>query len=208
MVENYDVTLFNRIYKDTEALRRKLAYQIDARRFGVDYDEILSWFNVKLIYAFNKYYSKHDPDVLRGHCIKALQFFKCRILRSAYTVKYSQSIIDISELGNYENLISEEDEHSSNRDLFYNLCIEFMKEHLSKLAYQILHVQLNPPPYILDRMSELDLHNLNKIPSDLIADYFGLGTSVESINYIDELKKEIKDVTKKANQHFSHLSLG
>jgi len=207
MKEGYDPKLFSTLYSKTEGLRRKLASEIDARRFGVDYEEILSWFNVKFIYTFNKYFEEHNENILLGHVIKALQFFKCRILRSAYTTKYSQSIIDISELGNYENLISEEDHHNSNRDLFYDLCMEFMKSNLSENAYKLLHVQLSPPPFILMKMQEEGISNINKIPSSIIADYFELGITSKAIGYVENLKKEIKDTTHKARAHFVSQSL-
>ena len=46
MPENYDRAVFESIYSKTKNLRNKLAYGIDARRFGVDQDEIKSWFDV------------------------------------------------------------------------------------------------------------------------------------------------------------------
>lgn len=207
MKEGYDPKLFSLMYTKTEGLRKKLASQIDCRRFGVDYQEILSWFDVKFIYAFNKYYDQKEENILLGHLIKSLQLFKCRILRSAYTTKNSQSIVDITELGNYENLISEEDNHNSNRDFFYDLCLEFMKNNLSENAYQLLHVQLSPPPFILKKLEEHGINNVNKIPSSIIADYFELGISNKAVEYVDILRREIKDVTYKAKLYFSDLSV-
>ena len=52
---NYPVELFNSLYAQTHGLRRKLASQIDASKFGVDYQEVLSWFDVKFLFIFSKY---------------------------------------------------------------------------------------------------------------------------------------------------------
>ena len=54
MTQGYDESLFNLIYDKTKHLRRKLASEIDHRRFGVTNEDIKSWFDVKLIYVFKK----------------------------------------------------------------------------------------------------------------------------------------------------------
>lgn len=199
MPVNYDQAMFNSIYKQTSSLRKKLAFGIDARRFGVDYQEILSWFDVKFLYAFTKYHDEFCEEVLKGHIIKALQFFRCRILRSAYTIPNSQIVQDIDEL-EVEDLFIEDPYDSSKQDLFAT-CMQFMKGHLSSNAYELLQVQLNPPPYVRSRVEE-EGKNINKIPNSIYAEYFELGTDKKSLEYIKILKSEIEIATHKARQHF------
>lgn len=205
MVKGYDVNVFNDLYVQTEKLRRKLASEIDPRRFGVDYFEILSWFDVKFIYVFNRYYEKHSPDILKGHIIRGLQFFKCRILRKAYTQSSIQHM-NTTELTDYEDFehedFLEETEHTSDKDFLYDLAMEFFKSHLSENAYELLQVQLNPPPYIIHLLQEEGIENRNKIPNSIFADYFELGTSPKAIKYIESLKKEIKGAIEEARRHF------
>src|SRR5687768_15620783 len=117
MIEEYDREIFNDYYQRTAALRKKLASQIDHRRFGVDQEEIESWFTVKFIYAFNKYYHE-KKDTLLGYLIKSMQLFKCRVLRKAYTYKCSQSIISLDEV-DYQVL--EIEDPRENKTLFYDL---------------------------------------------------------------------------------------
>lgn len=202
MPEGYSVEVFNDIYAKTEYLRKKLASQIDSRRFGVDYNEVLSWFDVKFLHCFNKYYAIHNPDVLKGHIIQGLQFFKMRILRAAYTHKNTQSIINIDDVTRLENVVFEEDAHNQARDLFRDLALGFMKQHLSENAYELLMIQIDPPHYIIQQLKEEGAKNLNKIPNPVIADYLGLGTSNKADAYLNLLKKEIGYVTKLAHNHF------
>lgn len=198
MVENYNPDLFKEIYSKTEGLRRKLAKGIDHRRFGVDNEEILSWFTVKFIYAYNKYVHQYNKDILLGHMIRAMQFFKCRLIKAAYTVKYSQSIIEFtgSEVKEVENPFEE------TREFYYEEAISFLKKHLSDNAYMLLQLQINPPPYILTRLKDTGSSWGHKIPDDLIAEYFDLDLDNKSLEYISGLKKEIKRAINSARGHF------
>lgn len=198
MVADYNPQLFEELYNKTEALRRKLASGIDHRRFGVDNEEILSWFTVKFIYAYNKYVHAYDPNILLGHMIRAMQFFKCRIIKAAYTVKYSQSIVEFT--GNEK--VATHNPHEE-KDFYYDKMMGFMKKNLSDNAYCLLQLQINPPPYVLRRLSEKSITSIHKIPDEVIAEYLDLGLSSETYKYLESLKKEIKGVTSAAKMHFN-----
>lgn len=187
MVEGYDQEMFNRLYQKTEGLRRTLARGIDHRRFGVDNEEIISWFSVKFIFAYNKYCKKYNEDILLGHMIRAMQFMKCRIIKAAYTVKYSQSIVEYT--GNEPHGI---DDPLEDREYYYEKLMKFMRINLSDNAYMLLQLQLNPPPYILRRLKEKSIGSIHKIPDELIAEYFDLGFSTDAYRYVKALNLEIK----------------
>jgi hypothetical protein len=192
----HDPRVFNNIYKNTEGLRRKLASEIDCRRFGVDYTEVLSWFDVKFIFVFNTYYNEHNEDVLKGHIIKGLQMFKYRILRGAYTVKYSQSIVP---LDGFEKDIPDEIENKSyHMDLLYS----YLQNIISDNAFILLQTQLNPPPYIIYRLRELGVPSLHKIPDEVLLEYFDLGNCPRAYKYLATLKKEIKQGIAHCKVHF------
>lgn len=192
----HDPRVFNNIYQNTEGLRRKLASQIDWRRFGVDYNEGLAWFDVKFIFVFNKYYNKHTEEVLKGHIIKAMQLFKYRILRGAYTIKYSQSIVPLS--GFEEGIADELENKSYHMDLLY----DYLKNIISDNAFILLQTQLNPPPYIIYRLREKGLESLHKIPDDVLLEYFDLGDCSRAYKYLATLKKEIKQGIAHCKVHF------
>ena len=188
MVVGYNERLFNQIYSDTEALRRRLASQIDSRRFGLGYEDILSFFDVKFIFVFNKHHDE-PPEKIKAFIINALQNFKCRILRAAYTKRYSQSILSFDEVPQNELEIAEE---NSTREFYREKLMEFMKNHLSENALLILEIQLNPPPFILSQINIDKDKPLQKIPDQVILDYLDLGNSESAVKYLGHLKKEIK----------------
>lgn len=203
MLAEYNPELFNDIYQKTEGLRRKLAGGIDHRRFGVDYDEVLSWFTVKFIYAYNKYYPKFKdkPDVFKGHMIKAMQFMKCRILRAAYTVKFSQDIVQFDGTSHDEII---EPFQPSPYEFFSEKLRKYMKSNLSDNAYLLFQLQLHPPRYIIARLTEKGQHDIHKIPDELIAEYFDLGFSNKTYAYIETLKREIKQYVGSAKTYFAN----
>jgi hypothetical protein len=196
MPSNYDKEMFNRIYSKTEGLRKKLASSIDYRRFGLCYEDIVSAFNTKLLFTFTKYYGKPE-GILKAHVINALQNYKNRIIKRAYIVKHSQTIISTE-------LVPIEDHYESNepRDYYYSKLMSFMRDHLSENAYTLLDIQLNPPPYILQRVNPGKDSKLQKIPDELLLEYFDLGSGEKAHKYLLQLKKEIRNAI-----HYAKLSL-
>lgn len=208
MVAGYDEEMFNRLFRKTENLRKKLASEIDPNRFGVCYCDIVSFFNTKFIYVFNKYYG-HTEGVLLGHLIKALQLFKFRILRSAYILKHNHKKVDIDSLVTYEeNLVDNADPYKEKNN-YLPVLMDFLKNHLSENAYLLLEVQLNPPPFILSKINPGADSSLQKIPDHVYLEYLNLGSSENSYKYLKFLKNEIKDATNyaKANKESLIASL-
>lgn len=205
MKKGYDERLFHDLYACTANLRRKLASEIDPKRFGVDYYEILSWFDVKFIHAFNRYVEEKEPNLLKAHMIRSLQFFKNRILRAAYSKKnqVNNNCIDIEEL--YDLKEPSVEYEYNEQDFFLQVAMEFMRNNLTQEAYQVLEVELHPPLYVLTRLS--DRENSTKIPSNLIADYLGWGLGREAIKQVNNLRKEIRNITLVAKEHFSELQM-
>lgn len=199
MKENYDESLFNKLYKETEGLRNLLTYQIDHRRFGVTQDIIKSWFDDKFIFVFNKYYGNITEGQLKGRIINALKTFKFRMLRKAYS-KYNIHNNEVSLEGerNLINIIPLDDE-ISNHQLFLELALKFLKQNLSDNAYLILQLDLNPPPYILQKIN----NPKTKIPSRLIAEYLDLEPTKDSSLYVNELRTEIDSCIELAREHFN-----
>jgi hypothetical protein len=202
MKEGYDQKLFNKLYKETESLRKTLTYQINPRRFGVTSDIVLSWFDDKFIWVFNKYADLITPDQLKGRMINSLSTFKFRILRKAYSKQnvYANEI-NILRLDDYDssiaNIIPDKLE-IDNRDLFLELALKYLKNNLCDDALLVLEIELNPPPYIMVKMD----NPKTKIPAKLIAEYLDLESNKDSINFINDLRKEIKLKVDKARDHF------
>lgn len=204
MIEGYDEQLFNTLFKKTDSLRKKLASGIDAKRFGVEFEDVVSWFNTKFIFVFTKYYDNPE-NILLGYIINSLQTYKNRILRKAYTTQFSQTIISTDDVFTYQAHLSEEQQ--SPKDTYYTELMQFMKRHLSDNAYCLLEVQLNPPPFIISRQIENDNERIHKIPDQLLLEYFDLGLTNKSYIYLESLKKEIKKATQYAKEYFKNNPL-
>lgn len=200
MQQDYDKELFCKLYHATEGLRTNLTYQIDARRFGVTSDIVKSWFDDKFIFVFNKYYGTMESERLKGYIINALKTFKFRILRKAY----SKNNIYLNEVyleGEQEliNIIPQKDELSE-YELFLELALVYLKKNLTDDAFLLLEIDLNPPPYILNKM----VNPNTKIPSKLIAEYLELESTKESTGYINDLRNEVNYWTVQAREHFQN----
>jgi len=203
MKPGYDEKLFNELYKKTTPLRKKLAYEIDARKFGVDYQEILSWFDVKFIHTFNKYWDT-EPERLMGYIINALSTYKYRIMRSSYQVKYHNhaSQVDITELYNHNEIVNLHETNHEEREDYLGRVMDFMKGKLTDDAILVLEIELTPPPFILDAMEDLGKKEGQRIPHNLIADYLGFGDSPNMVSYIKDLRAEIRSATLLAKKYF------
>lgn len=199
MKEGYDEKLFNRLYKETESLRKSLTYQIDARRYGVTPDIIYSWFTDKFIWVFNRYYGEVTNDQLKGRIINSLKTFKFRMLRKAYN-KYNlyNNEVKLDDEMNLINIIPIESE-ISNHELFLELALSYLKKNLCDDAFLVLEVELNPPPYILQRV----INPNTKIPANLIAEYLGLENTKDSVSYINDLRRERTYWVEEAKHHFN-----
>lgn len=202
MKEGYPQDLFNKLYEETKNLRRSLAYGIDSRRYGVSNDIILSWFDDKFIFVFNKHFDNKEPDVLKGFIINSLKMFKYRILRKAYNGEgeFYNSLIELEGENELINIIPDRS-FETTQDIFHGLALEYMKEKLSENAYLLFQAQLDPPPFIIDRIKNSN----SRVPNYLWAEFFGLDFESErkTERYIKNLKKEINTTIKKAREFFS-----
>jgi hypothetical protein len=193
----YDEALFNELYAKTEGLRRKLAYEINPSRYGVDNQEIKSWFDVKFLYTFQKYHDQKSPEMLKGYLINSLRVFKMRVLKVGYNQKNElHNTIDITEL--YDNSFPEPD---NSKELFLGLALEFMSKKLTQEAFFLFKLQLDPPQYITSRTKN------NKVPPILWCKYLDLGTSSKNISFISSLLKEIQNATLEAKSYFAQKDL-
>lgn len=198
MPVNYDTALFNQLYKETRELRHKLAFGIDCRKFGVDYKEVLSWFDVKFLYAFNKYY---DNPMLKGYIIRALQTYKMRIVKNSYLNKNSlNNSIDIDEV--YDLEIPEENNELSQKENLIQVIRKYYKDRLSPEAYLLWDVELNPPHYLLKHYEGRD--RLTKPTDEMILDYFSCEVCEETLDYLRKLRREIREITSRAKEYFSY----
>lgn len=202
MQEGYDKALFNELYKKTQNLRESLVYQIDENRFGVTKDELRSWFDDKFIFVFNKYFGKMEPPILLGYLINSLKTFKLKILRRSYQQNNSitRNTICLDDLSMFNSI---EDNMDDNRELLFNLAMEFLQNKLSREAWELLQIQLNPPLFITSRMKSADA----KIPGNLILQFIGEEVTPGNLAMIRDIRHEIQLAIEQAKENFRQLSL-
>lgn len=199
MQKSYNKDLFNKYYRETEDLREKLAYQINPRRYGVSHDIIKSWFDDKFIFIFNKYYGIIDDNTLKGYIINGLKTFKYRVLRKAYEENnIFNHQINLEDIENFDYIIKSPDEPNG-KDIFLEMALKFLKKNLCEDAFFLLELELNPPPYIINRL----ITSNKKIPNKLFTEYLGLENNYTSNNYIRDLRNEIKYWVKEAQIYFN-----
>jgi hypothetical protein len=197
----YDAELFERIYKQMIPLKRKLASNIQHNKLGVEYEDLLSMFDVKLLFAFQKYAGKMDENLLQGHIIKALQFYRNRILREIYKEKNSAPKVEINDLTEYDfNLLEPELEESKSYQL--EIATKWVYSHLSQDARLVFMVELNPPAYIINKLQEQGRKMINHLPAYLVCEYLGWPQNQTQINRISELRREIRHTVKMARVYF------
>lgn len=199
---DYDTAVFNEIYQDVQPLKYTLASQIDHRRLGISKDVLLSWFDDKLLFVFQKHYKDKEPEVLKGFIINSLKVFKYRILRKVYTDQgeYLSNLVTLDGEKKYINVIPDESE-DSDHDVFVSIVSNFMKEKLSREAYLLFQIQLNPPPYILSRVKS----GSSKIPLEILMEFLGL--SKEHLPQLKRIKKEINQTIKMAREELPKLAI-
>lgn len=195
MKDGYSVELFEKLYKEITPLKKKLTYEIDHRRYGVTRDIIESWFDDKFIFVFNKHFRDYEEGHLKGTIINSLKTFKLRVLRKAYSnegVFYSNTV-ELEGESMLINYIADKSDITTG-ELFMDMTTEFMRKELSDNAFMLLNLQLNPPPFILNKLNRSN----SNIPVDLILEYFSLDNISKNIKLIRNLRKEINNAIEKA----------
>lgn len=193
MEEGYDIELFNFYYKSMTPLIKKLAKNIDPRRFNVSRDIIISYFYDKLLYVFNKYYylSTENPEKFKATILSSLQLYKTRLLINAYS---KQSLDFNISLGSFEDCfesckedlsdISEDERIKQERIADMH---EFMRTNLSADAYLLFQLQMCPPPFFHRENERMGL------TTALLLEFFELPKTRPFIKYLTSLNKEIKE---------------
>jgi hypothetical protein len=202
MPDDYNLEEFEALWKETENLRKSLARGIDATRLGLSPEEVYAEFTVKFIFAFQKYHEQFTYDVLKGHIIRALQFYKIRLLKVSSTQRY-ETVRNSDPIDDYLGLF--EAEESSERDEKLDRIVEYMRTNLSRPAFLIFCIDLEPPIKIKSQMESLRKKPHSKIPAELVAEYLEWGSSKEAIQRISQLRAEVKKEIALASEYFQGI---
>jgi len=201
MKEGYDETLFNTFYQKTKALRNKLAFEVNPKYLGVSHQEILSWFDDKFMFIFNKYYGKLDNNVLLGYIINGLLNFKRRVLINVMeNPERTNFYINRIELSDQSHMhIIPLDSEPDNSGMLQKLVWDYFRDHLTEEEFIIFEITINPPSYIAQNLRDLSQH----ISTPLILRYLGYDDQdYELRKRVNEIRKKITTLTEEAKNHF------
>jgi hypothetical protein len=197
-MDNYDVNLFNKLYRKLKPLVRKLAKNVDHRRYNVSQDIIQSYFWDKFIYVFNKYQGEYDEQHLQATLINSLNTYKNRLLKKAYNEQseYYQSLTSLDEVFEADKELIDIDFEKEARDERLEKLYNYMENNLSPDAFLLFDIQLDPPPFIREQLKT----DNSKISIMMLLDFFELPRTKTNSNFISSLRREIDYYTKKAGE--------
>lgn len=197
-MQDYNAELFNKLYKNMKPLIKKLARNVDAKRFNVTPDIIQSYFCDKFLFVFNKYQAEYDEERLKATILSSLSTFKNRLLRNAYTeqAEYNQSLAKLDDLFDDSKELMDNSEEERLKEERLEMLYAYMKKNLSPDAYLIFEAQLNPPPFIAEQLKT----SHSKVSTVLLLDFFEIPRTKTNSNWISDIRKDIDYYTKKAKE--------
>ena len=161
-----------KLFAETEGLKKKLASTFNYDRFGFSYEDIIGFFDDKVIHVFLKYPDKPYEE-LKGICIASMYRVIPRLAR-----KYSREVL--TEEAVFERTIVEESPQIST---LIETVLSFTDRHTKNLV----EVILDPPAYILSRVT----HEDSRIPSHIILDYLDLPSSKQAVKKLNKFRRNL-----------------
>jgi len=187
-----DLRDFLSIKEEINPLIKSLASKVSYKKLGMTYDDVLSFYEEKLLKLFLKYYKGKERNDFKYLVIKSL-----KNLSTKFWVKETVIRIEDSEL---EFIIPYYDEPSS-KEVILNLFIEFAKTRLSKTEFTIFNICTWPPLYILNRLND----SSKRIPSKLILEYFDKPINKYNIRILNELRRSVEEKIDKLTFEFRDM---
>lgn len=203
-LDNYDEKTFAKLYKLCKPVIKNLVKQIDCRRYNVSKDVINSYFWDKMLFLFNKYYNESEGDMefLKAHILRGLTTYKYHLLQDAYTerAEYFQSLTSLDVLydNNKEDISLEND--SNYKEELFKILWDYMDKHLSPDAILVFECLITPPTFLLEKTDNCRV----RITNSMLAEFFNLGKSKTSIQYISDLRHDVEYWEQRAMKDLSH----
>lgn len=189
MPSNYDIPLFERLYRICKPVIRNLVRQIDCRRFNLTPDIIHSYFVDKMLYVFSKYQGTCSEEHLQAKILLSLSTYKNKLLRAAYGEEAEANL----EMEKLEDLFDNDKEllDTSEEDQYKEECLQkienYMEEHLNGDAFLLFKTLLDPPEFI----QVYPGNGQGNITAISLVKFFGLPSNRASIRYITDLRRDV-----------------
>lgn len=199
--EDFDIELFNKMYRITRPVIRNLVRQIDCRRFNLTPDIVASYFDDKLLFVFNKYYGTCSEDHLQANILRALSMYKNKLLRGAYgeRAEYNQGLTSMEDLFDNSKELEDDSEEVRDKEEHMKMIEDYMRQHLSPDAFLIFQLTMDPPDILIateDRGK--------RISNIAFVDFFELPRTKSSVKFIAELREDISYWIQQAQEELKY----
>lgn len=193
---HYNKDQFEKLYKMCKPLIKSLSRNIDSRRYNLSPDIIQSYFEDKFLFVYNKYQDQYDEERLKATLLRSLSTFKNKLLRNAYTKQseFNQSLSSLDVLFDNDKELLDDYEETETKEEKSVTFHKYLESNLSPDEYLLFKTQLDPPPFILERMST----SQGKISTLCLIDFFELPRDKRAATYISNMRNNIKFTLEKA----------
>lgn len=194
--KSLDNARFERLYKLCRPLVRRLSKEVDARRYQLTSDIIRDYFWDKFMYVYSKYEAEYDDEHLKASLLSALQTYKNKLLRSAYSrqSEFYQTLTSFEDLFDDSKEFIDDTEEARIKEAQYIAYHQYLEKELTPDEYLLYKVQVNPPPYFYSRMKE----SHGKLSILHLIDYFELPRNRKSQVLITQMRNKIRYTLKRA----------
>ncbi len=169
-----DQEKFLTLFEDLLPLKQKLAATVDYRSLRFTYQDIIGFFDEKLLHVFLKY-----PD-LPYEEVKAITITSLHTLRSRIYRQYGREVN--MEEPSWVPAIEEVDYLAQLTHL-----IESLQKHLTREQWVLAKVLFMPPMFVLSRVKDSD----KRIPSHLYLEYLGLPYGKQEVKRFNKFRKRL-----------------
>lgn len=182
---------FEKLYKACRPLVKSLTSQINPRRYGVDSSIIQSYFWDKLMYVYNRYKDEYEDDQLKATILASLKTYKNKLLRSAYSQQseFNQSCTSFEVLYEGNKEFIDDNEEAEYKDSKLLELRQYLLKNLTSEEYLLFQTELNPPPYLKEKMVE----SRGRISILHLIDFFELPRDKRSQQMITQMRNNIKN---------------
>jgi hypothetical protein len=163
---------FNDLYRELTPLKLKLASEVDYQRLRFNRNDIIGFFDEKLIHVWNKYHQDIPYEEVKAIAITSLYNLRGKVYRI-----YSREV----SLGDTQ--VPEVIEENTPVDY-----IEQARPYLSPGQFFVLDLLINPPMYILSR-----IHSGKRIPSRYYLEFLDFPVTKHNIKRFNTLRRGIFD---------------
>jgi hypothetical protein len=170
-----DQKKFLELFSELIPLKQKLASTVDYRSLRFTYQDIIGFFDEKLLHVFTKY-----PD-LPYEEVKAITITSLHTLRSRIYRQYGREI-NMEEPSWVPAPAEEEDYLAQLQHLIENL-----EKHLTPDQWVLAKLLFTPPMYVLSRVKNQD----KRIPSHLFLEFLGMPSAKQEVKHFNKFRKRL-----------------